>query len=174
MTTEVTRLTSDSTAHNTVNIRTVEIYFHKSPGWPDGDQRGIEGLEYQVVSEGNVTQRGRTGRDGKIEMSIRGHESILQLMVNGAAVAEYRITIRDEDWEASTTIIGIQRRLRALGYHLGHSGEGMDGIDGDLGYKTDKAILDYQIDYEHTSDGKVGARMRHSINNVVGGSARNT
>lgn len=174
MTTEVARLTSDSTAHDTVNTRTVEIYFHKSPGWPDGDQRGIEGLEYQVLSEGRVTQSGRTGNDGKIEMSIRGSESTLQLMFNGASVAEYRITIRDEDWEASNTIIGVQRRLRALGYHLGHAGEGMDGIDGNLGEKTDKAILDFQIDQNLTADGKVGTQTRNSLNRAVGGSAGNT
>ncbi len=174
MTTEVARLTKDSTAHDTVNLRTVEIYFHKSPGWPDGDSRGIEGLEYQVLSEGSVIQSGRTGNDGKIEVSIRGNESTLQLMFNGASVAEYRITIRDEDWEASTTVIGIQRRLRALGYHLGHSGEGADGIDGDLGEKTDKAILDFQLDYELTADGKVGDRTRNSLNSVVGGTAGRT
>ncbi len=174
MTTEVARLTRDSTAHDTINTRTVEIYFHKSPGWPDGDQRGIEGLEYQVLSEGSVTQSGRTGNDGKIEMSIRGSESTLQLMFNGTSVAEYRITIRDEEWEASTTIIGIQRRLRSLGYHLGHTGDGMDGIDGNLGEKTDKAILDFQIDKNLTADGKIGTQTRHSLNSAVGGSAGNT
>jgi peptidoglycan hydrolase-like protein with peptidoglycan-binding domain len=174
MTTEVARLNSESTAHDTVNTRTVEIYFHQSPGWPDGDNRGIEGMEYQVLSEGSVTQSGRTGRDGKIEMSIRGNESTLQLMFNGASVAEYRIAIRDEDWEAPTTIIGVQRRLRALGYHLGHTGDESDGIDGDLRDKTDKAILDFQIDSNLTSDGEVGNQTRNSLNNAVGGSAGGT
>lgn len=174
MTTEVARLTRDSTAHDTVNLRTVEIYFHKSPGWPDGDRRGIEGLEFQVLSEGSVIQSGQTGSDGKIEVSIRGNESTLQLMFNGTSVAEYRITIRDEDWEAPTTVIGIQRRLRALGYHLGHTGDGADGIDGDLGDKTDKAILDFQIDQNLTADGKVGTQTRNSLNRAVGGSAGGT
>jgi len=174
MTDEIARLTSDSTFHNTVNIRTVEIYFQKSPGKPASDVRGIEGLDFRVMSEGREIQSGRTGADGKMEVRVRGAESTLQLMFNGSSVAEYRITIRDEDWEGSTTIIGVQRRLRALGYQLGHAGEGGDGIDGDLGSKTDKAILDYQIDNNLTADGKVGAQTRNSLNSAVGGSAGNT
>src|SRR4051794_10700303 len=92
----VARLFSGSTALNTINIRTVTLFFQKSPGQPGGGTpRGIDALSFQVVKDGAVIQTGTTGPDGRIQMRIQGGVSTLQLLAGGA-VAEYTVAIRDD------------------------------------------------------------------------------
>lgn len=168
----VSRLVRSSGSHNTLDTQTVEVFFQKSPSWPDGDDRGIEGLDYQVLNAGTVVQTGRTEADGKVEVQLSGGTAEVQLMVGDAVVATYEVTVRADPFEAATTVIGVQRRLRVLGYHLGHDGDDQDGVDGTLGLRTDRAILDFQIDNELTIDGAVGSGTRDELNDVVGGSAQ--
>lgn len=167
------RLLSSSGAHNTINLPTAEIFFQKSPGPAEGDARGIEGLDFQVVHGGRVVQSGQTGSDGHILMRVHGGTSRVELTFDGQPVAQYTFTVRDDPFEAATEITGVQRRLRSLGYHLGHAGTDSDGIDGTVGAQTDKAILDFQIDQGLAFDGKVGRQTRDKLNDVVGGSAQN-
>jgi hypothetical protein len=169
--TYVSRLVRTAQYHNLLNIRVVEVTFQRSPGKDNSGFRGIGGLEYQVLSNGNIVQTGRTGDDGKISVPVAGDPSQLQLMFDGNAVATYQIGIRDDAWEANTTVTGVQRRLRSLGYHLGHAGTGNDGIDGEVGEKTDKAIQDFQIDNSLAFDGIVGNQSRTKLDEQVGGSA---
>jgi peptidoglycan hydrolase-like protein with peptidoglycan-binding domain len=162
------RLTPDSTSHDTVNDRVVEIYFQKSPGKPRSDTRGIEGLEYRVMAGGRQIQSGRTGADGKIEMTVRGSESTLQLMFNGSPVAEYRVTISDDALEAVTNLRGQQLRLRMLGYQLGHWGDDGTGVDGMLGRLTERSILDFQADHGLLIDGVAGQNTRNRLVSETG------
>jgi hypothetical protein len=166
----ISRLVRTAQYHNLLNIRVVDVYFQKCPGWDRGEGRGIGGLEYQVLSGGIVVQTGRTGDDGKIPVPVVGGRSELQLMSGGSAVARYQISIRDNAWEANNTAIGAQRRLRTLGYQLGHEGAEHNGIDGTLGEKTDKAIQDFQIDSNLAFDGQVGTQSRTKLDQEVGGS----
>jgi len=168
----VSRLAQDAAAHNTLDSRTIEVFFQKSPSTPEGDSRGIERLDYQIVANGIVIQSGTTEADGKIEVPIVGGQAELHLTFAGNPVATYQFTARDDAFEAGTTIIGVQRRLRSLGYHLGHAGDSVDGIDGDLGQRTDRAILDFQIDNQLAIDGVVGTGTQRKLNDVVGGSAQ--
>jgi hypothetical protein len=149
----LSRLTPDSTFHNTLNLRTVEIYFQKSPGKDKGDKRGIKGLKYRVISEGISTPERETGDDGKIELHIQGNRSTLQLLSNGTVVAEYTVTISDDDLDPENTRLGQQRRLRMLGYHLGHEGSDHIGVDGNTRMETERSILDFQVDNNLTING---------------------
>src|SRR5258707_15274155 len=97
----VARLNSGSTAFNTLNVRTVDIFFQKSPGRP-GAVRGINALNFQVEKDGAVIQTGTTGADGRIRMRIQGGVSTLQLPV-GANCAKYTVSIRDDAVEAVST-----------------------------------------------------------------------
>jgi peptidoglycan hydrolase-like protein with peptidoglycan-binding domain len=167
--TYVSRLTRTAKYHNLLNVRTVDIFFQKSPGWDSGEGRGIGGLEYQVLNKGDIVQTGKTGDDGKIPVPVAGGASELQLMFGGSSVASYQISIRDTPWEANNDIAGVQRRLRTLGYQLGHAGAGKDGIDGKIGEEADKAIQDFQIDNGLPFDGRAGEQTRAKLDEKVGG-----
>jgi len=142
----VARLFSGSSAFNTINVRTVELTFQKSPGKP-GDVRGISGQNFEVVKDGSVIQTGTTGADGKIQMRIQGGVSTLRLTTGGTP-AEYTVTIRDDAIEAVNTPAGQQRRLRMLGYHIGHTGAEGNGVDGAAAPTpaVDRAVLEFQAD----------------------------
>jgi hypothetical protein len=143
----IARLAPGARGFNTLNIRTVKIFLQKSPGKPGGDIRGIDALTFQVVKDGGVIQTGTTGQDGLIRMRIQGGVSMLQL-IGGAPVAEYEVTIRDDAIEAANTPEGQQRRLRMLGYQIGHTGPEGNGVDGVAapGVALDRAILEFQAD----------------------------
>lgn len=168
----IARLIHEAAGHNTLNVRTMELFFQKSPGVPEGDDRGIPGLEYRVMIDGRQTQSGTTGDDGLIAVQCRPNaETVLELLVAGSPVAQYRLTFRDAPFEPATQVIGWQRRLRTLGYQLGPAGETRDGVDGSMGRRTDKAIQDFQLDAGLTFDSVVGEGTRNAMNDAVGGSA---
>ncbi|SRR5712691_2261426 len=143
----IARLISGSTAFNTLNVRTVTIFLQKSPNRPRGDVRGINAQNFQVVKDGAVIQTGATGADGRIRMRIQGGVSTLQLFA-GAVFADYTVTIRDDAIEAVATPAGQQRRLRMLGYQIGHPGPEGNGVDGVAVPipAVDRSILEFQAD----------------------------
>jgi hypothetical protein len=143
----ITRLVPGAPGFNTLNIRTVDIFLQKSPGKPSGNVRGINLLSFQVVKDGGVIQSGTTGPDGRIRMRIQGGVSTLQLL-GSAPAAEYEVSIRDDAIEPAATPAGQQRRLRMLGYHIGHAdpeGNGVDGAAVPLP-EVDRSILEFQAD----------------------------
>jgi hypothetical protein len=120
-----------------------------------------------VVKEGAVIQRGTTGTDGKIRIRIQGGVSTLQLL-DGSPVAEYEVSIRDDAIEAATTPEGLQRRLRMLGYQIGHDGPEGNGVDGTVapGVAMDRAILEFQVDQSARNlviDSIVGNNTRNAL-----------
>jgi hypothetical protein len=134
---------------NALNVRTIPLFFQRSPGKPSGagDVRGIDKLRFQVLKNGKVIQKGMTGPDGKIQMRIQGGVSTLHLIAS-AAVAEYTVSIRDAAIEAENTASGQQHRLRMLGYHVDHTGPDGNGVDGAVAPTTniDRALLEFQAD----------------------------
>lgn len=172
---EVARLLHDAAdaIHNTLNLRTIEVYFQTSPGVAEDTPRGITGLEYRVTLDGVETQTGTTSDDGLVTVALRpGVACVLELMFGGAAVAQYNLTVRDDPLEPDTGVLGQQRRLRTLGYQLGRGGSTNDGCDGDMGHHTDKAIQDFQIDAGLAFDSEVGPNTRRELNDAMGGSAQ--
>jgi hypothetical protein len=155
-----------ATMFNTITVRTVDIFLQKSPNKPHGDVRGIEGARFQVRdSTGAVIQTGTTPADGKIQVQISGAFSTLEVLA-GSAVAQYTIKIRDSAAEAVTTPAGQQRRLRMLGYHIGHSGPEGNGVDG-IAVPTkevDRSALELQADTPAIN----GAGQTNAMDGVVG------
>ena len=155
----IARLIQGATGFNTLVIRTVDIFLQMSPGKPAGDVRGINALNFQVVKDGAIIQSGATGADGKIQMRIQGGVSTLQLL-SGGVVAEYTVSIRDDAIEAVATSAGQQRRLRMLGYHIGHTGPEGNGVDGVAApsVEVDRSLLEFQAD---------GAKPMNSLADAV-------
>ena len=162
------RLVRNSTLFNTLNTRKVEIVLQMSPGKPGTDKRGIKDLDWQVSKDGAVIQTGKTTDNGKIPMRIRGGVSTLQLLFGGASVAEYTVSTRDTAIEAVGTIIGQQRRLRMLGYHVGHAGSDGNGVDGNLDELTDRATMEFQLDSNIKATGVVDANTSTALTNAAG------
>jgi peptidoglycan hydrolase-like protein with peptidoglycan-binding domain len=160
----LTRQLSGDTGHDTVDVPVAKIFFQKSPAKPSGDTRGIQGITWQVTDGTNVTQSGTTSADGLVQMEVPGDTATLQILVAGSPVATYTVSIRNDAAEDDTTIEGVQRRLRALGYQIGNAGADGNGVDGQLGPKTDRAIHDFQADHSLVIDGNVGTRTRNALN----------
>jgi hypothetical protein len=141
-TAHVARQPSDGSAHNVVAMRTVEIWFQKSPGAPGTEHREITDLVYRIQGQTRV----RTATGGKVVFRAPAGAATIELIFNNRVVATYTVTTSDAAIPAVTTVTGLQRRLRMLGYHLGHAGPLQNGVDGSLGSKSERSILDYQAD----------------------------
>jgi hypothetical protein len=128
----VSRLNLASPLFNTINVRTVKIFFQKSPGKPHGDKRGIEGLPFRVQAGGSVVQTGKTPADGKIEVRLSNGAATLEILDAGQPVSTYEITVTDDDFDPASSVTGQQQRLRHLGYQLGHDGPDGDGVNAPL------------------------------------------
>ena len=168
MTFSIARLIPGSTAANTINIPTVNIFLQKSPNKPAGDQRGIV-VDFEVEKNGAVIQTGTTGPDGRVVMRVPGGSATLRIKASGAT-AEYAVTIRNAAIEAVTTDAGQQRRLRMLGYHIGHAGAEGNGVDGVVPTRElDRSILELQADTAAINT----AGTPNAIDSIVGGNTRN-
>jgi hypothetical protein len=159
------RLVRGSTLFNTLNTRTVEIFMQMSPGNPGSDKRGIKDLDWQVSKDGAVIQTGKTTDNGRIPMRIRGGSSTLQWMFGAAVVAEYAVGIRDTAMDPDTDQRGQLRRLRVLGYQIGHSGTDNIGVDATnpppaFTVEGDRSIFEFQSDSDIKAIGVVDAATR--------------
>src|SRR5262245_9566346 len=126
----IARQVVDSQSFNTINVPTVELLFQRSPGNNHND-RGIQGLKFQVEVNGSVIQEGETGKDGEIKMLRPFGSEQLQLMFQGGVVARYDVTLDDSELAPVDKKLGQQQRLRKLGFQLGHGGPFKDGVTGD-------------------------------------------
>lgn len=164
--TPISRLVSDSIAHNTLNLPpTVPIFLQMSPDAPQGDVRGIMGVHFQVLINGAVAQSGVTPQDGRIDVRVPpGGSSTLQLLVDGASVADYEITVDSGALDPADQVRGQQQRLRMLGYQIGSGGPDGNGVNaaGDSAKTADfeRALVDFQADQGLFPDGIVGNQTR--------------
>lgn len=143
----IARLVAAAAGANTINVPTVNIFLQKSPNKPSGDQRGITGANFEVVKDDTVIQTGTTGADGKVVMLVPGGSATLRITTPGAT-AEYAVTIRSDPIEAVTAVIGQKRRLRMLGYHLGHGLPDGNGVDTVAipDVEMDRSIMEFEED----------------------------
>ena len=161
----VSRHNRSSASNSSLALRTVDLFFQRSAQLPgSAAARGIQDLDWQVVSDGRVIRTGRTGTDGKITVPLRGGQpSVLQLLVAGHPVASYTITERSAAAEAVSTLKGQQRRLKSMGYHLGPG-----AVDGLMGRYSDRAILEFQGDQVQDMTGVVSATIQTQLTNQAG------
>ena len=160
----IARLIYDAVMHNTITTRTIPVYFQRFPGIEAaaGD-RGITGMDYRVMSNGAQIQSGQTPANGQIDCQVRGADSTLQLLFNGAVVSEYTVSIDDAALDAVTTVRGRQQRLMMLGYDVGTS-----GIDGSMGGDTEKALLMFQADKGLALHGEMSRGDRDTLTGDAG------
>jgi len=145
----IARLVAGFDAFNALNVKTTAIYLQKYAG-PPSVEAGIANLEFEVVTNGVVTQKGRSGGNGKIEVRVSpGASAVLKVMGS-----EYTISLSNTAFAAVTTEIGRKERLRYLGYQIGHYGANGDGVDDDATprFEYERAILDFQADHSKTTD----------------------
>jgi hypothetical protein len=189
----VARLVPSSTAFNTLNIPpAIPVHFQKSPDFPGGSPRGIQGLDFQVVVAGTVISIGTTGADGKIDVRVPpGGSAKIQLMVAGKPAAEYEVTLDSSplsDLNAgdatldpgsgpqaaneatnATSIRGTQERLRILGYQIGHGGPEGTGVSGTMTLEWERGVIDFQADQNLLIDAKIGTNTKASLRSRAGG-----
>jgi len=156
----IARLVTSSAAFNTLALPpAVPILLQKSPGFPNADTRGIEGMDFQVTTGGRVIQAGRTAADGKVDVRVPvGGSSTLQLMFNGAVVASYEVTVSPDPLAAANTTAGQMQRLRLLGYQIGHGGPDGNGVDPAAAtppLEFERSVLDFQADNAAFTDANV-------------------
>ena len=101
-----------------------------------------------MLSAGAVVQPPqRTGPDGRVDVRVApGSTVTLQILVNGASVAEYIIGLNTAAFDPVTTLAGQQERLRHMGYQIGHTGAGGDGVDPVQVMEFERGLLDFQAD----------------------------
>lgn len=148
--------------HSTIRRRRITLYFQRYPG--TGRAAGIAGLDYEVSVDGGPKLKGTTGTDGAVTITMSSG-STADLSILGST---YIVTMSGGPLEAANTIQGQQRRLRALGYQIGHAGVQGDGVDGVVDMRTERSILDFQADQGIDTDAIVGPVTRGRLTTAVG------
>ncbi len=145
-----------------INRIKLEIRFQRYPGVDRA--AGIAGLAYTVAVDGGPATKGTTAADGTVSISLAAGELALLTILD----TEYEVSIRAGAVEPTAQLRGQQRRLRLLGYQLGQAGADGDGIDGHLGYKTERSLLDFQADAGLQIDAVVGPATQKELKKKAG------
>ncbi|MGD2061981.1 MAG: hypothetical protein PVF51_00205 [Nitrospirota bacterium] len=165
----IARQVANSVLHNVLNVRTVDIFFQRSPGNDNGGDRTVAGLHYQVRAQGFVIQRGVTGNDGRINMPIRGGVSTLELLHGGNRVAEYEVRFSAAALAPVADLRGQKQRLRLLGYQIGHGGPDGNGVDNTPDVmEFERSVLDFQTDESLYNDAVINAAVQNQMTNRAG------
>jgi len=151
----VPRRAAGGGGHAAIRTVNIEVIFQLYPGTEAAS--AISGLNYQVTVGGGAARNGTTGADGKVTIRLRAGQ-VARLNVMGT---EYRLRLR-RTLEPVNDTEGIQRRLNMLGYQTGI-------VDGDMGPKTEHAVLNFQADNNPLkADGLPGPNTRARLRTVVG------
>jgi len=165
----IARQALNSLLHNVLNSRVVPILFHKSPGNDNGGDRAIPGIRWQVRAQGFVIQNGTTGNDGRIDMTVRGGSSTLELLHGGNVVARYDVSVNTAALANVNTLEGQKQRLRLLGYQVGHGGPDGNGVDTTANVmEFERSVLDFQADESLYDDAVITAGLRNQLTNRAG------
>lgn len=112
----------------------VEVVFQVFPGTAGAAaDRGVANVDFEVTI-GKHTSKGKTDADGKVVLFIPSTgKAVLDIL--GTKYAVRPVAALD----AKATKRGVQQRLQGLGYELGT-------VDGVVGGRTGRAILQFQAD----------------------------
>ena len=145
----IARFVSIFNAFNALNVRTAVIYVQKYPGKPSVDA-GIKDLDFEVLSNGVVTQIGKSTANGRIDVRVLpGANTVLKVMGS-----EFNVTVTNDAFAAVNTHTGRKERLRYLGYQIGRHGANGNGVDNDATprFEYERSVLDFQADHSKTTD----------------------
>lgn len=155
----VARQVIGAITHSTINTRTIKVYFQRWPGRDaaSGIEHGVspKTVNYTITSGGRRTT-GTIGEEGLIEVPVpAGGRATLEVFGTTYTVTTIPAL------EDNATDRGRQRRLEALGYEHG-------GVDGIVGPKTDRSILNFQADHDPLVPlGIVNADTQNSLKTEV-------
>ena len=96
-------------------------------------------------------------------MSVRGASSTLELLYNGAVVAQYEVSATSAAFDPVANIEGQKQRLRLLGYQIGHSGADGNGVDNTNTMEYERSVLDFQADSGILNDANVVAAVQNQL-----------
>jgi hypothetical protein len=167
----IARLVSEAAdyIYNTLNARTVDLYFQRSPGRPSGDPRGIANLEYRITSNGAVLRAATTtGNDGKVTVRVRGQSVTVELLQAGTPVASFEVRTTQAGFGPVTDVEGQKQRLRFLGYQIGHAGPAGDGVDNVQNMEFERSVLDLQADAGLLVDANRDATVQNQLTTQAG------
>ncbi len=88
------------------------------------DAKAIEGVEWKLEINGEETESGKTGSDGRIEAKVPPGARSGELILNGR-----RIPIKLRHLNPANTLTGMRQRLRNLGYSPGTDSGNLDADD---------------------------------------------
>ena len=158
----ITRLFAAATGFNTINTRTVSIFFQRFPGTTASS--GIAALDFRVVNaDGTLAQQGQTPADGRIRVRLSaGSTSRLEIL--GSV---YEVSLLDRALHPREELRGVQERLNMLGYNAGAlraDNQRADARDGttanNMGLNdseaSERAILNFQSDQALFADAMFG------------------
>ncbi len=153
---EVSKSASGTAHGNTVTFNRVRIVFQVFPGIKGTDvQRGIAGVPYTLSTDGGKTVIKNavfeTTTDGSVTFLVPSNTPAILKIFD----TEYQISALSSI-EPKTTKKGVQSRLSLLGYELGD-------IDGKLGSKSDRSLLNFQADTDLNCDGKIDALTQNRL-----------
>jgi len=157
------RIIPDFDVNNAVNVRTVDVYIQDSAGAPE-DKRGVEGLQYEVLSNDLVVQTGMTDKEGKIQVFLfPGARTILKVLGT-----EYEVSLLGT-LHPRAQLRGVQQRLDLLGYHPGtlHADAALAADYDNKTEGTEKAILDFQADNKLFPDAMFGPKSQQTLEKLM-------
>jgi hypothetical protein len=129
---------------NILRFHRVKVYLQRYPGKFGADEERSIGsaVKYTVHIDGKFSQSGELEDDGSVEVFIPGG-SIAELEALGTKYEIEPMT----SLEPHDELLGIQRRLRLLGYFQNDVNE-----EWNAGF--DRAVLNFQADHGLDPDGK--------------------
>lgn len=160
----IARLLRVAMAHNSINVKTVKIYFQTSPGVPGKDKRGIEGLDYQVMCEGIPIQGDKTDKNGLVKVRVApGVTTTLHILGS-----EYEVSLLGGHHPVEE-MRGVQQRLTMLGYHTGalHGDNRRADTYENPNEETEREILNFQADHSCFPDAMFGPKSMKALKGVM-------
>ncbi len=160
----IARLLRVAKAHNSINVKTVKIYFQTSPGVPGKDKRGIEGLDYQVMCEGIPIQGDKTDKNGMAKVRVApGVRTILKILGS-----EYEVSLIG-GFRPIEQMRGVQQRQAILGYKIGllHGDNRRANTYNNPNEDAERAILNFQADNDLFPDAMFGPKSEKALKKVM-------
>jgi len=166
----VQRATDDSTFVNTINLADrVTIDFVWYPG-----ARDLKASLVDVILPVGIDSFPDTPREIPYTWERAGVSPVKRNLTGGRVTLELPpgssgfLTVFDSQWKivrkgatesmgSADNVLGMQRRLNALGYHLRSPLDRQEGMIGQYGQKIERAVLMFQVDYRQPSPAPRGA-----------------
>ena len=142
--------------HNVLRTgRKVKVFLQRYPG--KDAKSGIGGLDYELQIGAGTVVKGTTASDGMLRFTLRADELALLKVMD----TTYKFKLVAQ-LEPPADVRGMQRRLHSLGYNL-------DAVDGSIGLKTERSVLNFQADSAPLRvDGLYGPKTLQKLVSVVG------